>query len=334
VLGAGEALFTGHHERDQAETLLLQLLRGAGPRGLSGMPRVAPLGGGWLVRPLLGVSPQALRTYLERRRVAWIEDRSNLDTVFDRNYLRAEILPRLESRWPGCVATLARAAAHQAEAVMLVDHLAAADMRAARGETPASLSCAALAGLDPARGGAVLRAWLRKRELPPPGEAHLRGILQELLPARVDAMPRVAWPGAEVRRYRGELFAHAPLPLHEPDRVFHWRPPDPLSLPHGRLQVSRRTGAGLGVQRCAGAGLEVRFRRGGERCKPATRPHHRELKKLLQEHGVAPWLRDRVPLIFVDGELAAVVGVCVCEGFQAPAGTPGWLPVWRQSGPA
>lgn len=328
LLGAGEALCTAHHRSDQAETLLLQLMRGAGPAGLAGMPALAPFGDGWLARPLLGETPQALRDYLARHDIQWVEDPANADRRFDRNYLRHEILPRLEARWPGVQRTLARAADHQADSAAIAQALAELDLAEACGPLPGTLSVAALEQLPAARARNLLRAWVSAQGLPVAGATHVRGILAELVKARSDATPLVSWPGAQVRRYRGALYASTPMPPHDASRVISWRPGDPLALGHGTLEAIPTEGHGLSVERCAGARVEVRFRQGGERIQPAGRGHSTALKKLLQSSGVPPWLRDRIPLIYVDGELAAVAGLWVSEAHAVSGGRTGWLVNW------
>ena len=312
LLETREGVCTAHHRRDQAETLLLQLVRGAGPAGLAAMPALAALGKGWLVRPLLDWSPNDLREYLQCHAIEWSEDPSNADRRFDRNYLRHEIVPRLENRWPGVQRTLARAAAHQADSAAIADELAGIDLARARGRHEGTLSTSALA----------------RRRLPMAGASHLDKILEEVVGARKDAEPLVRWPGAEVRRYRDALYASMPLPAHDAARVVAWEPPGTLELAHGALEAVPAEGRGVSVECCRGARLEVRFRRGGERFRPAGRRHSTTLKKLLQVSGVPPWLRERIPLLYVDGEFAAVAGLSVAHAFAAADGGAGWVTRW------
>ena len=328
LVSDGEAICTAHHLRDQAETLLLQLVRGAGPAGLAGMPALAPLGEGWLARPLLDIGAQALHDYLARHHLPWLEDPGNADLRFDRNFVRHEILPHLERRWPGVQRTLARAACHQADSAGIARALAGIDLDAARGCSPGTLSAPALAALPAARARNLLRGWLAERGLPPAAATHLKGILEQLVTARADATPLVSWPGAEVRRYRDALYALPPMPAHDATRVIAWDPGSLLELPHGALAAASARGRGLSVDRCARARVEVRFRHGGERFQPAGRRHCAALKKLLQTSAVPPWLRDRIPLVYVDGELAAVAGMWVGEGYAVMDPDCGWVLSW------
>lgn len=322
-----DCLLTAHHRDDQAETVLLQLLRGCGPHGLAAMAPIDDFAAGYHARPLLDLERDSLLAYAEAAGLRWIDDPSNSDTRLRRNFLRHDIIPRLQQYWPALSRTLSRSARHAAAAATLLDERAAADLARLRGPQPYMLSIAGLAALSRARADNLLRHWLHGLSLPLPSAAQLERLHRDVLPARVDAMPLLAWPGAEIRRYRGWLYAMAPLsPL---DTAGEWRwdnPSVPLDLPDGsRLLAHARSGAGLSIARIAVAGsVTVRFRRGGERCRPATSNHVRSLKKLLQGSGIPPWLRSRMPLLYVGGELAAVAGVFVVEGFQARAGEQGW----------
>jgi tRNA(Ile)-lysidine synthase len=325
LLGPDDCLLTAHHQDDQAETLLLQLLRGGGLRGTAAMPAVAPFGPGRIARPLLGFAHVELSAYAAAQDLGWIDDPSNVQTGFDRNFLRHEILPRLGARWPSAAHTLARVAAHHAEAAALLDALAALDLAEVRGTSPNTLSAAGLLGLQPARRRNALRVWIGEAGLPLPSAAQLRRVEEDVLHAARDAGPCVRWPGAELRRYRDLLYAMAPLPAHDRALVLDWKDlQQPLKLPvGGRLVVRPVQGAGLAVERCGGARVTVRFRRGGERCRPGGRGATRPLKHLLQEAGVPPFQRDRIPLIYVGETLAAVPGHWICEPFRAAPGESG-----------
>lgn len=330
VMTEGDCLLTAHHQDDQAETLLLQLLRGCGVAGLAGMPASAQFGPGLLVRPLLMFSRAQLRDYAERHDLRWVEDGSNAETGYDRNFLRHEILPRLRARWPATAAALTRSAGHCAAATDLLHTLATQDLAGLRGPVPGTLTIDRLQALDAARQDNALRAWLRELGLPTPSTAHLRQVRCALLTAAVDAMPCVRWPGAELRRYRGLLYAMTPLTAHDAGQVLDWDLRQPLTLPGraGHLRVALGTGHGLDAA-LRGQRISVRFRRGGEICKPVGRGHHHDLRKLFQEAGVPPWRRERIPLLYVDGVLAVVVGFWVCEPYQAQG--PGLVVEWCAS---
>ncbi len=315
----GDVLLTAHHRDDQAETLLLQLLRGAGPAGLAAMPPWTPFGPGWLGRPLLDFARESLRDYARRHRLHWVEDPSNRDSRYDRNFLRHELMPLIRQRWPGAGATLARAADLQAQSLELQDALARLDQEDARGERPETLSVSALNRLSPARRRNGIRGWLADKGLAPPPRARLEAILDTVLKADWDAVPRIAWTGAEVRRYRDDLFAMPPLAVHDPRRIIAWDPRQPLSIPDLGLTLDAAAieTQGLQLLECE-APITVRFRQGGERCRLPGQTHSRALKSLFQEAGVPPWERDRVPLIYVGGQLLAVWGYWTCAADMQP----------------
>ena len=321
-VGEGDCLLTAHHRDDQAETFLIQLLRGGGPRGLAAMPRVARFGDGLLVRPLLPFGRDQLTAYAEARGLRWIDDPSNFDTDFDRNYLRHELMPPILERWHGAATTLARAAGHNAEAAELLEQLAEIDLAGLEGTRPDTLSVAGLLALEPARRRNALLIWFRRRGLAVPAARHLEQMDGDVLLAAVDAQPRLCWADVEVRRHRDDLHAFLRGGKGELPVSIVWPNPSiALELPGGRrLHARPSTNGGIRLAALEGARVTVRFRHGGERCRPAGRAHGRSLKKLLQESGLPSWERDRLPLLYLDDELVAVVGLWVCEPFVARPG--------------
>lgn len=332
LLTEGDLLLTAHHRDDQAETLLLQLVRGAGPSGLAAMPVCAPLGKGWLGRPLLEVSRAMLERYGCSQGLRWISDSSNVDMRYDRNFIRHRVLPALKARWPSVSRTLSRVAANQQDAACVLDDLAAADCAAVVGPTPGTLSRRGLVAMAPARQRNAVRYWLRSRALPMAGKVHLEAILLDAAFGSEESSPCIRWAGAEVRRYRGSIYALRPR-SSEPslERPLPWDLRMPIELAEGRLSASTVRGAGLSACLAARGSVDVRFRSGGERCRPAGHRHTRILKKLFQERGVPPWERGRLPLIYIDGKLAAVADLWVCEPFSAPEGESGWLLSWQST---
>jgi tRNA(Ile)-lysidine synthase len=318
ILAAGEILLLAHHRDDQAETLLLRLLRGAGVHGLAAMPRTRPLGRGQLLRPLLDVPAAAVAQYAQAERLSWVEDPSNRDDRFDRNFLRYRLLPLLAERWPGYAAPLVRAAEHAREASELIDALAELDLERCLRDDGIDLD--ALRTLTEPRQRNLLRLWLRRRGLRPPPQERLQAGLQALIGAAPDRAPLLEWDGILLRRYRNRLLLD--VTAMPPPASFVWDLSRPLDLPGGQWLAEPVMGAGL-RQELRQQRVEVRFRRGGERCRPAGDAHNRSLKKLLQERAVPPWQRGLLPLVYVDGELAAVADLWVCEGFQAAPGAPG-----------
>ncbi len=314
----GDWLLSAHHREDQAETLLLNLVRGSGPAGIAGIGAIRRFGPGWLARPLLDIDRAALAAYADVNALDWVEDPSNTDRRFDRNFLRHEILPRLKARWPDIALRLQRSAAHAGEAATLLADLADVDLEALGGRA-GRLPVGGLLALPRSRQKNVIRHALRLAGLSTPTALQLDRILHEVLPAREDAQPHVSWPGASVRRYRNGLYL-----LPETLAAV------PAAAPVQGESIS--LGAGLGTlyfEPCAGTGLAPRLlerglrlavRKGGEEIQPVGQTHTRKLKKLLQEAGIVPWMRDRVPLVYAGDELVAVGDLWLADGAAAEPG--------------
>jgi tRNA(Ile)-lysidine synthase len=331
-MGPGDILLTAHQQDDQAETVLLQLLRGAGPRGLAAMPQFAPFGPGYQARPLLEFSRRQLRVYALEHRLDWIEDASNQDIGFDRNYLRQRVLPLLRERWPALGRTLSRSAQHCAEAQGLIDELTAPDLDRLLDQKEGTISVSGLKALSPAHGRAVVRSWIGNAGFPLPDSTHLNRLIVEMTGAGVDRNPLVRWPGVEVRRYRDQLFLMPPLTPVAPGLILNWTQDSPLLLPAGlgRLTVDQGIG-GIDHARWTGAGVQVRFQRPGGRLRLPGRDHSQSFKNFFQQKAIPPWQRNRIPLIFVDGELAAVADLCICTPFQHRTGRPGVRIRWERA---
>lgn len=329
VIEPGEVLLTAHHQDDQAETMLLQLLRGAGPRGLAAMPFLAPFHAGYLARPLLDYSRSDLLVYARTAGLSWVEDDSNMDPRYDRNYLRHKVFPLLLDRWPATSTTLTRAAVHQAEAASLLEFLATQDLPAVVGARPDTLQISALLALGSMRARNLLRHWIRSNGYEIPSAAKLEQILTEAAASRWDATPQITWAGVELRRYRDLLYLMSPLSsLPAPDWQLEWNNLGaPLRLPWGILTAQQTFGEGLAGSACA-QGVTVRLRQGGERLRLAGNTHNRPLKDFWQVAGIPPWERIRTPLLFLGEELASVPGIGLSHRFQAQPGEIGWEFEW------
>ena len=332
LLAPGEILLTAHHADDQLETLLLRLFRGSGVKGLRGIGEFDRLGAGFVARPLLSVSRDEVRAAARAWQLRWLEDPMNADLRFDRNFLRAEIVPRIRSRWPAAGTTAGRATRQMADAQAILDGVAEADGAAI--EDPRRVARAALLALPGPRRRNLLRHLIARVRLPVPAAKQLDALLAGLAVQRPDAQTQVQWPGGEARIYRGVLYLFAPLRAgsgeHYRGEISEARP---WSGPEGRVSLVRTSGPGL-PDRWARAGLRVRFRAGGERFKPLRHDHSRPLKKWLQDAGVPPWLRGRIPLLYRDGELVAVgdlwIAAAVAE-IDNPA--PRWRVAWTDHPP-
>lgn len=326
LLRDGEWLLTAHHRDDQLETVLIQLLRGAGVAGLAAMPARAPLGAGWHARPLLGVDRAEIAAYAAQHALAFLHDPMNESPRLDRGWLRSEVLPRLRSRWPAAATTVARSASHLAQASRLLAELAAAD---AQGTCEGSrLSVARLRGLSRDRQANLLRWWIHERGLRPPPAARLESALDELLTAREDAQPLVRWPEGELRRYRGRLYAMQPLPAVPSGSLLSPGDGGGMQLGPGCGSFMLMAGNQGGIRTELPAPLEIRFRSGGESLRPALARPRKRVKDLCQEAGIVPWMRGRLPLVYAGDRLVAVADLWVEAEFQAAPGTPALAPVW------
>lgn len=316
---AVDSLALAHHRDDQAETVLLQLLRGAGIKGLAAMPESRRLRDILLLRPLLGVARREIEHYAHDHGLTWVDDESNADTRYTRNATRHHLLPRLEQAFPAAAATLARSAGQFAESAQLLDALARLD--GAAGEV---LTVAQLQALEPVRARNLLRHWLELQGVGIRRE-RLHEALAQLLEARPDASPVIEFEQASLRRHRGEVRLDRFAPTL-PTRVWTWRGEAELDLEAaGALHFSPVTGAGVRLE----GGVEIRLRQGGERLQPARSGCRRALKDLLREAGVPPWLRSRLPLLHVDGRLAWVAEIGGDAAFLAGPDQAGWLISWR-----
>ncbi len=336
-LNSGEVMLTAHHRDDQAETLLLRLMRGAGPKGLGAMAPERRLGRGILVRPLMDYSRAELEVYAREWRLSWIEDESNADTDFDRNFLRHRIMPELEKRWPGFSRRWLQSTELCRETQALAEELAELDLEAAEERIERmgrSLALEALQCLNPPRRAQLLRLWFSRQGVEMPDRVHLREVEQQLIDPRGDSEAEVNWGNVSLRHYRGRLYCLPVRPWIEPAPLI-WASAQPLALPGGGcLSAEVVTVAEGQVALRPLVPLEIRWRQGGERCKPVGRPHSQTLKKMLQEYGLEPWLRGMTPLIYSGESLVAVGDLWVCEGFQALTGEQGIRLHWRPYDPA
>jgi tRNA(Ile)-lysidine synthase len=315
-------LMTAHHQNDQAETFLLQLLRGCGVKGLAAMPQSASLGRGTLWRPFLNTAATELKEYANDHQLNWLEDPSNALCHFDRNLLRHQILPLLTKRWPKVAATISRTAHHCATADHLLMELAQQDIKTLAGSKPKTLSVSGLLKLSTERQGNVLRYYFQRYGWPLPSTAQLQRICQDILLAREDANPCVTWADRQARRYRDDLYVLAKVQADLSNYQIAWDGKVSLSLPVGVLHGMSALGQGIALQYLPH--MTVCFRQGGERCHMQGKPGSHPLKKLMQEWDVPSWQRDKIPLIKISGEIAVVVGYGIGQAFAVQPSEPAW----------
>lgn len=317
-LTSGDWLITAHHKDDNAETLLINLIRGSGAAGLSGIAPFRPLGSGTLVRPLLNFDRQELAAYADEKALEWCEDMTNLDQRFDRNFLRQEITPRLMQRWPDIASRLSRSARHLKSAEELLQEVAQADFRNVA-ESANRIRLTPLTRLSSERQANVLRFALKSLDLPLPTTRHMEALQQEVIGARDDAEPLLEWRGTSVRRYRDHLYL---LPTRAKTSISsaEWDGKT-FRLGDGLGQLRLLAGATHGLSEAlVSRGLRIERRRGGERIKLTGQTHTRKLKNLLQEAGVVPWMRDSLPLVYAGEQLVAVADLFMAKDATEPGG--------------
>jgi tRNA(Ile)-lysidine synthase len=325
-----------HHLDDQAETFLLQLLRGAGAKGLAGMPVVRPQDAAMdgkassphILRPLLDLRRSDIEAYARSRGLEWVEDDSNVDSRFDRNYLRNELLGQLDERFPGYRETLARAARNLADYAMLAEELARID---AQSLDRSAISADRLRQLSDARALNLLRQLFADRGLPMPPRTRLEEALRQCREAGRDAEIQVTFGDSGLRCYRDrvELVENSPdMPANWQSR---WDGHHELILPDGLGVLRSRAvvGEGIASRHFEIRAATVRGRSGGERMQPGENRPRRALKSLLQEHAIPPWERSRMPLVFFGEQLAWVPGIGVAAEFRAAATEAGVAPEWE-----
>lgn len=325
-----DIIVLAHHQDDQAETLVIQLFRGAGVKGLAAMPMMDTERR--LFRPLLNISREELLQYATTKQLDWIEDESNQDQRYDRNYLRHALMPVIERRFKAAKKVLARTAGHMAESAELLDDLAAMDAACtglSERDIKQRLPLACLQKLSLPRARNLLRWWLAMNHLDMPSAVRLEEMLNQLLSARADAMIGVKINAdTQLRRYQNDVYIEArqnPLPIS-----LCWTGQSHIALPDGsELIFERHVGQGLAIQRLVIDKLRIASREGGERFRPDANRPTRTLKHLLQEANMPPWERTKLPLIYSQDELVVVPGIGIAAGLEANAQEAGLLIVWR-----
>lgn len=327
-LQEGETLLTAQHLDDQSETFLLALKRGSGPAGLSAMAAQSTLGQHRLIRPLLGFSRLQLEAYAQRHQLRWIEDDSNQDERFDRNFLRRQILPRLTQRWPHFSSAVARSAELCAEQEQLLDELLEESLQRLC-QPDGALSIDGLVPLSPVRRFALLRRWLAQQGATMPSREQLQRLWDEVAMSRQDAEPILQLHQLQIRRFRQHLYL-LPLMTSLQGCILPWQSTScSLSLPDN-LGTLRLADNGMAVRAPEnGEAVSIRFSTQGT-VHIVGRAHGRHIKKLWQELGVPPWWRDHTPLVFYNEQLIAAVGRFVTREGQVREHQPVWHVVWER----
>ena len=315
LLAKNDCLLLGHHADDQAETLLLQLFRGAGVDGMAAMPSIGDLAKGKLARPFLQHSRVALETYAQQHQLPWVDDESNLDNAFSRNYLRHNIMPLLRKKWPNVVRNLARSAIHCQQAKQNLETLAAIDYTdlVKQGH---KLNLGPLLTVNRARLTNVLRVWIKNNNVRYPSANIVQRLIDEVIFAREDAFPSIEWDGITIRRYQQVLYLFKES-VSKHLGCIEWSA-FPATLPldgEGGRYFYASPVSGKGVKIPKNARVQIRFRQGGEQFQ--WHGQTKQLKKLLQQWKIPPWQRDQIPLLYINEEFAAVVGYAISDHYYS-----------------
>jgi len=333
-LQAGDVLFMGHHLDDQVETYFLRLMRGSGLSGLSAMPARRTLGEGELIRPLLKVERCVLEEYVAFHHLETIQDPSNLDISIDRNYLRQKVLPLLEQRWSGYRQTVARAAGHAAVSQAVVNECLPAPKTVFSVLGDPGIEQGELNSISSEAAMIKLRRWLQCGSFPMPDQVLLAEFIRQLREGAAASSPRLECSSYVLQRYQSRVYMLPEFPGGG-DVSF---PPEPIVISPGQRCEISGVGevhilpvVGEGLRLAGDDNLELRWRLGGERCRPKGRPYNQRLKKLFQEFSVPPWWRERVPLLYLQDELLAVGGLWLCESSRLSSQADGAESLWQLS---
>ena len=316
LLDSDDVLLVAQHRDDQLETMLLQLFRGSGLSGLSAMPEVMAIGKGRLIRPLLTVPKREIDEYARSHRLQWVEDPSNRSDAFDRNFLRNQVLPLLKRRWPALDKTVSRAASHCAEAQRFIGQAAESLLDRVVNPENGTLGLFELQALDKYRQQLVVRQWLARQGLKMPTRGFVDRVLSEVVAAAENRDPVLTTQGYTIRRYRARLFCLPQSAEKQASGEIVWHPGEEiLVLPGGRRLQAVSSTAGIDAGLWRKAAKSVRFRSGGEKIRLPGRKGGHSLKNLYQETGIPPWERQSIPLVYLDGRLAAVSDLWISAGF-------------------
>ena len=338
-LKQGDVLCTAHHQDDHIETILFRILRGTGIKGLAGIEKYSQMEGIDLIRPLISYSKKDLLDYANQFEVNWIEDESNEDLSISRNFIRKKVIPNLKNdNWPEYKNSISYLSSKAKEANEILDEIAYLDLKLCASESLDRLSILKIKELSHARAMNVLFTWLGINTHLGVSNKLTDQVYKSIILASESSNPVVTFGkrgekgSFQIRRFNN--FLHH-LPLTETEvlsdkKVWKWNSDNPLKLPTGTLSMQVALGKGISTQ-LTEAGISIKGRAGGERCKPQGRSKSQKLKKLFQEYGVPPWVRDRVPLVYVGDQLAAVSDLWVCEDFVAKQDERGIVLNWTDS---
>ena len=301
-MGKKTLMMTAHHGDDQAETFLYQLFRGSGAKGLSSMPRIKKIKKGFHFRPFLAFNKKTLEDFVAFKSLSYVEDLSNNNTDFSRNFIRKEILPNIKRKWPSCASTISRSAQNLSELFKLNEDLAMIDIQKFLVKNTCKLSIS-VKGLDKYRCNNVIRYWISKNNYRMPSSEQMNSIYSNVINAGKDKVPFFLCSEYEIRRHNDYIEIMLPLKKHDPSIIYKWKYMENLIITNLSLNLSwndleKRFGRKIAYD------VEVRFRKSGENIKLYN--SKKSLKDYMREINMPPWKRDRTPLIYIDKELRVI----------------------------
>ncbi len=317
LINAGDVLLLAQHREDQLETVLLQLFRGSGLPGLSGMPERQAFGSGVMLRPLLNTPKQAICDYATTHQLSWVEDPSNQSNDYDRNFLRNAVVPLLKQRWPAIDKTVSRSAKHCADAQLLVEEVADELFNTVFNPADQTLCISRLTEHHSHPQQLIIRHWFRRLGLKMPAQAQVERILNEVVAAAGHRDPVLSGQGYSIRRYRNKLYCLKALEQEAPQDLVWPNGQASINISHDQTLSCEPSSKGILREQWQKAKVGIRFRRGGEKISLPGRQGHHTLKNLFQEAGIPPWERDMIPLIYLDGTLAAVGDLWISAKFYS-----------------
>ncbi|PCH85959.1 MAG: tRNA lysidine(34) synthetase TilS [Piscirickettsiaceae bacterium] len=327
IVGEHSVLFTAQHQDDQAETVLLQLFRGCGIDGLAAMPLVDAFSRGHIVRPFLDIDRVAIQAYAALHELEWVEDPSNAELNYSRNYLRQVVIPNIKQRWPAFSKTISRTARHCAEASDLLSSQLSEYIDEQRVDI---LDLNNFLDLDRSKKRAIYRYWLRCNGVKMPSSNIIQALEKNAVEAAIDKMPVLRWAGHEIRRFENSLYLLDGLPNKPEGYLACWDEATctlPVGL--GSLSLNPTNDGSIAKSLWLSGEITVKYRDGGETIKIAGRQGTKALKKLFNERRVPPWVRERVPLIYINGRLAAVGEYWIEAAFLAKDNEAAYQIKWQ-----
>jgi len=316
LMSVGDVVLLAQHREDQMETMLLQLFRGAGVQGLAAMPLSISFGKGLMCRPFLDLSKQEINEYAADNHLSWVEDPSNQSDDFDRNFLRNQIVPQLKQKWPALDKTIARSARHCGNAHRLSEDLAEQLLAQVFNKEDQTLNITQLLELDWVRQSLLIRQWFKIQHLRMPAEKTLKAILNEVINAKQSANPELTGKGYCIRRYRDKLFCIKSDDSSKQQGEQRWiMDSEQIILADRSKLVISESSAGIAKRLWDTAEVRVKFRQGAEKISLPGRAGRHTLKKLYQEKAVPPWQRSKIPLIYLDNNLAAVADLWIAADY-------------------